>query len=179
MTLLEKINNTSALIGVIGLGYVGLPLLSAFHSAGFRVLGFDVDQSKIDALTRGENYLKHLGPQLVKNLLTTKRFSATTDHSRLGEPDVIISCVPTPLGAHLEPDLSYVQSTSDQIARTLRPGQLIVLESTTYPRTTRDIMLPRFEARGLKCGQDFYLAFSPEREDPGRKDFNTQTIPKL
>ena len=179
MTLQEKINNNSALIGVIGLGYVGLPLLHAFHAAGFKVLGFDVDQRKIDALARGENYLKHLGAGMVRDMAVTGRFSATTDFARLAEADVIISCVPTPLGTHLEPDLSYVEQTADDIARTLRPGQLIVLESTTYPRTTREIMLPRFEAKGLKCGKDFFLAYSPEREDPGRKDFSTQTIPKL
>src|SRR5207302_6304255 len=125
-----------------------------------------------------ENYLKHLG-NFVKEMVASGRFDATTDVSRLGEPDVVISCVPTPLGKHLEPDLSYVERTADDIAKTLRKGQLVVLESTTYPRTTREIMLPRFEAKGLKCGIDFYLAYSPEREDPGRKDHNTQTIPKL
>src|SRR5439155_13428622 len=163
----------------IGLGYVGLPLLHAFHSARFNVIGFDVDPEKIEALRRGENYLRHLGPSMVKEMLAAGRFDATNDFSRLAEADAIISCVPTPLGAHLEPDLSYVEKTAQDIAKTLRAGQLIVLESTTYPRTTREIMLPRLEARGLKCGKDFYLAYSPEREDPGRKDFNTQSIPKL
>ena len=179
MRLPPKIQDGSAVIGVIGLGYVGLPLLHAFHSAGFRVIGFDVDPKKIDALRRGENYLKHLGPTMVKEMVTAGRFEATDDFARLAEPDVIISCVPTPLGSHLEPDLSYVEKTAEDIARTLRKGQLDVLESTTYPRTTREIMLPKFEARGLKCGVDFFLAYSPEREDPGRKDMNTQTIPKL
>jgi UDP-N-acetyl-D-glucosamine dehydrogenase len=179
MTLQEKIQNNSALVGVIGLGYVGLPLLHAFNAAGFAVLGFDIDEKKIEALARGENYLKHLGPGMVKEMLATGRFAATCDFERLREPDAILCCVPTPLGTHLEPDLSYVERTAEDIAKRLRPGQLVVLESTTYPRTTREIMLPRFEARGLKCGNDFYLAFSPEREDPGRKDFNTQTIPKL
>ena len=179
MTLQQKIDNNSAVIAVIGLGYVGLPLLHAFHAAGFKVIGFDIDQEKIDALARGENYLKHLGPDMAREMLAGGRFGATADFSRLAEPDVIISCVPTPLGTHLEPDLSYVEKTADDIAKTLRPGQLIVLESTTYPRTTRDIMLPRFAARGLVCGKDFFLAYSPEREDPGRKDFTTQTIPKL
>jgi UDP-N-acetyl-D-glucosamine dehydrogenase len=178
-TLPPKIQDGSAIIGVIGLGYVGLPLLHAFHHAGFRVIGFDVDPKKIDALRRGENYLKHLGPSMVKEMVVAGRFDVTDDFSRLGEPDVVISCVPTPLGSHLEPDLSYVEKTAEDIARTLRKGQLVVLESTTYPRTTREIMLPKFEARGLKCGVDFFLAYSPEREDPGRKDMNTQTIPKL
>src|SRR5215207_1519337 len=174
-----KIENGSAIIGVIGLGYVGLPLMHAFHNAGFHVIGFDVDPRKIAALRRGENYLKHLGTNMVREMVSAGRFDVTSDFSRLGEPDVIISCVPTPLGKHLEPDLSYVERTADDIAKTLRPGQLIVLESTTYPRTTREVMLPRFEKRGLVCGKDFFLAYSPEREDPGRKDHNTQTIPKL
>ena len=179
LRLPPKIADGSAVVGVIGLGYVGLPLLHAFHNAGFRVIGFDVDPEKIAALHRGENYLKHLGPSMVKEMLAAGRFDATNYFERLAEADAIISCVPTPLGSHLEPDLSYVEKTAEDIAKTLRKGQLIVLESTTYPRTTREIMLPKFEATGLKCGVDFFLAYSPEREDPGRKDFNTQTIPKL
>jgi UDP-N-acetyl-D-glucosamine dehydrogenase len=181
--LKDKIDSRSAKVGVIGLGYVGLPLMAAFHAAGFAVLGFDIDPTKIDALKRGENYLKHLGGDLVKNMLGPK-FDATADFGRLAEADAIIVCVPTPLGHHLEPDLSYVEKTADDIAKTLRPGQLVVLESTTYPRTTREIMLPRFEAvktgsSSMLCGRDFFLAFSPEREDPGRRDHNTTTIPKL
>ena len=181
MSLKSKIENNKAVVGVIGLGYVGLPLLAAFHRAGFPTLGFDVDPNKINALKKGESYLKHLGPEMVTGLHKGAKFDATADFNRMGEADVLISCVPTPLGKHLEPDLSYVEKTADDIAKTLRPGQLVVLESTTYPRTTREIMLPRFEAKGLKCGSDqgFYLAYSPEREDPGRKDFHTQTIPKL
>jgi UDP-N-acetyl-D-glucosamine dehydrogenase len=179
MSLKANIDSKTAVIGVIGLGYVGLPLLAAFHRAGFPTLGFDVDPTKIDALQRGQSYLKHLGDSLVKELHSGAKFDATLDFSRLAEADAVISCVPTPLGAHLEPDLSYVEKTAEDIAKTLRPQQLIVLESTTYPRTTREIMLPKFEARGLKCGKDFYVAYSPEREDPGRTDFNTQTIPKL
>src|SRR4051794_7781137 len=181
MDLRKKISDGKAVVGVIGLGYVGLPLLAAFHRAGFPVLGFDVDPRKIDALKKGESYLKHLGPELVTGLHKGAKFEATADFGRMGEADVLISCVPTPLGKHLEPDLSYVEMTADDIAKTLRPGQLVVLESTTYPRTTREVMLPRFEARGMRCGTDegFYLAYSPEREDPGRKDFHTQTIPKL
>lgn len=174
-----KLKDHTAIIGIIGLGYVGLPLLAAFHSAGFSVIGFDVDPKKIEALRRGDNYLKHLGPKLVSEMLAAGRFEVTSDRARLAEPDAILICVPTPLGTHLEPDLSYVQNTADDIAAALRPGQLVVLESTTYPGTTRDILLPRLASRGLTCGRDFYLAFSPEREDPGRKNFNTQTIPKL
>src|SRR6186997_1778461 len=177
--LSKLIESETAVIGIIGLGYVGLPLLAAFHRAGFPVLGFDIDPAKITALKKGENYLKHLGPELTANLLSGAKFDATDDFGRLGEADVVISCVPTPLGKHLEPDLSYVERTADDIAKTLRAGQLIVLESTTYPRTTREVMLPRFEAKGFKCGVDFFVAYSPEREDPGRKDFNTQSIPKL
>ncbi|HSU65955.1 MAG TPA: nucleotide sugar dehydrogenase, partial [Tepidisphaeraceae bacterium] len=179
MSLAERIENKSARVGVIGLGYVGLPLLAAFHRAGFQVIGFDIDPLKIQALSRGENYLKHLGETLVRDMRQAGRFEATTDFGRLAEADAVISCVPTPLGRHLEPDLSYVERTSDDIARTLRKDQLVVLESTTYPGTTRQIVLPRLEARGLRCGTDFYLAYSPEREDPGRKDHSTQTIPKL
>jgi UDP-N-acetyl-D-glucosamine dehydrogenase len=179
MTLAQRISSGSATVGVIGLGYVGLPLLRAFHSAGHPVVGFDIDGRKIELLKRGENYLKHLGSDFVAEMARSARFDATSDARRMGECDVLISCVPTPLGKHLEPDLSFVIQTADDIARTLRPQQLIVLESSTYPGTTRQIMLPRFEARGMKCGVDFYLAYSPEREDPGRKDHNTQTIPKL
>jgi UDP-N-acetyl-D-glucosamine dehydrogenase len=177
--LKSKIESNSAVIGVIGLGYVGLPLMRAFNAAGFRVVGFDVDKRKIDALHAGRNYLKHLGEDYVKQMCASGRFDATTDFGRLGECDAVISCVPTPLGAHLEPDLSYVEQTAVDIAKTLRKGQLVVLESSTYPRTTREVMMPKFEARGLRCGEDYYLAYSPEREDPGRKDHNTQTIPKL
>src|SRR5438445_2053216 len=179
MDLAGKINNGSAVVGVIGLGYVGLPLLNAFHQAGHRVIGFDIDTKKIQMLKKGENYLKHLGETLLRPMLSSGRFDATSDPSRMGECDVLISCVPTPLGPHLEPDLSFIENTTDDIAKTLRAGQLVILESSTYPGTTREVMLPRLEARGLKCGKDFFLAYSPEREDPGRKDHNTQTIPKL
>ena len=182
-TLAAKIENRTAVVGVIGLGYVGLPLMAAFHKAGFSVVGYDVDPRKIEALARGENYLKHLGADLVSNMKTPVRagqtFDATADMSRLGEADAIISCVPTPLGHHREPDLSYIEKCSDDCAKTLRRGQLVILESSTYPRTTRDVMLPRLEKSGLKCGTDFFVAYSPEREDPGRKDFNTGSIPKL
>ncbi len=177
----------SAVVGVIGLGYVGLPLARVFFDAGFTVLGFDIDPAKIEALKAGRNYLAHLGDEYVAPLAAgwgkagKGGFTATTDFVRLRDADAIIVCVPTPLGKHLEPDLSYVEKTTDEIARALRPGQLVVLESTSYPRTTREVMLPRLEAGGLRCGSDggFYLAFSPEREDPGRKDHTTRTIPKL
>jgi len=179
MTLAQQLNDRSARIGVLALGYVGLPLLRSFFLAGFNVIGFDVDPEKIRALKAGRNYLKHFGDGYVKEMSASERFDATDDLSRLGEADAIMVCVPTPLGTHQEPDLSFVENSTDDIARTLRPGQLIVLESTTYPGTTREVVLPRLEAHGLKCGKDFFLAYSPEREDPGRKDHNTQTIPKL
>ena len=179
MDLNTKIDNKTARIGIMALGYVGLPLIKAFWSAGFNVIGFDVDQKKIDMLNKGECYLKHFGSDFVREMTETDRFEATSDMDRLGEADVIFVCVPTPLGKHLEPDLSFVAKAAESIAKTLRKGQLISLESTTYPGTTREIMLEPLEATGLKCGEDFYLAYSPEREDPGRKDHSTQTIPKL
>lgn len=179
MTLEQKIEDGSALIGVLALGYVGLPLLRSFFDAGFRVIGFDVDPEKVRMLNAGENYLKHLGEGFVSEMSSSDRFEVTDDFARLGEPDAVMICVPTPLGPHQEPDLSFVEHSADDVAKTLRPGQLIVLESTTYPGTTRDVVQPRLEAGGLKCGKDFFLAYSPEREDPGRKDHSTQTIPKL
>jgi len=174
-----KLDDHSALIGVIGLGYVGLPLTHAFHEVGFPVMGFDVDPSKIEALAKGEPYLKHLGKEIVETLSRSERFSATTDFSRIKEADVILICVPTPLGPHREPDLSFVESTADTIAQHGRPGQLLVLESTTYPGTTRDVMLPRLEAVGRVAEHDVFVGYSPEREDPGRAGASTRTIPKL
>ncbi|QOV92129.1 nucleotide sugar dehydrogenase [Humisphaera borealis] len=179
MTLPARIADSSAVVAVMGLGYVGLPLLAAFHRAGLPVLGFDIDPAKIDALRRGENYLTHLGKALVSDMVAAGRCEFTADPARLSAADAVIVCVPTPLGKHLEPDLTYITRSTDAIAEHLRPGQLIVLESSTYPRTTRDVMLPRLERGGRVCGKDFYLAYSPEREDPGRKDHSTQTIPKL
>ena len=174
----RKIDDRTAVVGVIGLGYVGLPLLAAFHKAGYRVLGFDLDPAKIDALNRGENYLGHLGAALVSDM-AGDRFGVTTDMNRLGACDAVLSCVPTPLGRHLDPDLSYVANTATAAAATLRPGQLIVLESSTYPRTTREVMLPPCLARGMELGADFFMAYSPEREDPGSKTHSTASIPKL
>ena len=178
-TLAAKLSDRSAVVGVVGMGYVGLPLLAAFHRAGFPVLGFDVDPAKVEQLRAGRNYLSHLGATLVSDMLAAGRFDATADVARLGEPDAVLICVPTPLGQHLEPDLGYVRRTATDLAQVLRPGQLVVLESTTYPGTTRDVVLPPLAATGLALGTDFFLAYSPEREDPGRKDFTTTTIPKL
>jgi UDP-N-acetyl-D-glucosamine dehydrogenase len=177
--LAARIASRQARVGVIGLGYVGLPLALLFEERGFAVTGFDVDPRKPAALARGESYIRHIGRQRVAEAFRRGRIEATTDFARLAECDAILVCVPTPLGRHREPDLSYVRSTADAIASQLRRGQLVVLESTTYPGTTREELLPRFEARGLRCGSDFFLAFSPEREDPGNRSFSTQSIPKV
>jgi UDP-N-acetyl-D-glucosamine dehydrogenase len=179
MNQIERFRSKSLTVGVMGLGYVGLPLLRAFFQGGLRVLGFDVDPAKIDQLKQGRNYLTHLGQDFAKTLSVSDRFDATTDLGRLWEADAVIICLPTPLGKHLEPDLSFIRQAAADIAKTLRPGQLVVLESSTYPGTTREILLPVLSATGMRCGVDFFLAYSPEREDPGRKDFNTVSIPKL
>ncbi|MFI4881831.1 MAG: nucleotide sugar dehydrogenase [Phycisphaerales bacterium JB064] len=181
----SKLDTNTALVGVIGLGYVGLPLAASLHAGGLPVLGLDVDPSKIESLERGENYLKHLGDDMTRTLSASKRFEATADFSRLAETDVIIVCLPTPLGKHHEPDLSYVVIAGEEIGKTLRAGQLIVLESTTYPGTTRGEFLEAIEREAAKrgvhltCGKDYFVAYSPEREDPGRQSHTTSTIPKL
>ncbi len=179
MTLLEKIGNRSARIGVIGLGYVGLPLVIHFVKAGFETIGFDVDAGKIKFLDEGKTYIKHIPDKDVQTLKKSKGFTATTDFSLLKKTECIIICVPTPLGKHHEPDLSFVLDTTRTIAKYLRKGQLIVLESTTYPGTTDQEMREILEATGMKAGRDFFLAFSPEREDPNNKNFSTGTIPKI
>jgi UDP-N-acetyl-D-glucosamine dehydrogenase len=177
--LLSKVEGRSARVGVIGLGYVGLPLALLIEESGFPVVGFDVDPAKPAALHRGESYIRHIGRERVAKAFAGGRIEATTDFDRLGECDAVLVCVPTPLGRHREPDLSFIRSTGDEVARRLRPGQLVVLESTTYPGTTREELLPRFAATGLECGKGFFLAFSPEREDPGNKSYHTQNIPKV
>ncbi len=177
--LLDQIQQRKAHVGVIGLGYVGLPLVREFCAGGFNVTGFDVDNAKVKALNNGCSYIKHIPSSMVQDMLDTKRFRATADMSKLSKADAIIICVPTPLTRTKDPDLQFVENTARAIAATLRPGQLVSLESTTYPGTTRDIVLPILEATGLKVEKDFWLAFSPEREDPGRKDHSTRTIPKL
>jgi UDP-N-acetyl-D-glucosamine dehydrogenase len=178
-TLLSRIQNRKAHVGVIGLGYVGLPLVREFCHGGFQVTGFDVDESKIKALRTGNSYIKHIPSSLIREMVATGRFSCTSDMAKLAKPDAIIICVPTPLTRTKDPDLQFVENTARAIGKTLRPGQLISLESTTYPGTTRDVVKPILEATGLKAERDFWLAFSPEREDPGRKDHSTRTIPKL
>ncbi|MEM6260265.1 MAG: nucleotide sugar dehydrogenase [Planctomycetota bacterium] len=177
--LLDKIDDKTATVGVVGLGYVGLPLIHAFIDAGMTGLGFDIDPEKVEQLARGESYIGHIPSSWLQSWIDRNRFAATTDFTRLREADAILVCVPTPLDDAREPDLSYVVSTAKQIARALRPGQLVVLESTTYPSTTRDVLLPLLESSGLRSGIDFFLAYSPEREDPGNPDFSAARIPKV
>lgn len=179
LKLQARVETGEALIGVIGMGYVGLPLAVSFGEAKCPVLAFDVDQTKIDALEQGRSYIKHIDGARIAPLAESGKLAATADLSRLGEPDVIVICVPTPLSRHLEPDLKYVEVTTRAIAKTLRKGQLVILESTTYPGTTREVMQPILEAEGLVAGRDFYLAYSPEREDPGNPTFSTTKIPKV
>ncbi|MEX2172919.1 MAG: nucleotide sugar dehydrogenase [Pirellulaceae bacterium] len=177
-TLLRAITEKQATIGIIGLGYVGLPLARAFTQAGFPVVGFDVDKTKVERLGRGESYIGHLAPSVVQEMLKN-RFEATANFERLGEADVVLICVPTPLTEAREPDLTYIVKSTKAIAAQLRAGQLVILESTTYPTTTRKVVLPILERTDLKAGVDFFLAFSPEREDPGNATFSVGTIPKV
>lgn len=177
MDLKEKIEKKEAKIGVIGLGYVGLPLIIEFVGAGFDVTGFDIDAVKVESLQKGRSYIKHISPEDIKRI--SPKFSPTTDFSGLGRMDAIVICVPTPLNKNREPDMSYVFETARSVTKYLRKGQLISLESTTYPGTTDQDMREILEETGLKAGTDFYLAFSPEREDPNNKDFRTKTIPKV
>jgi len=177
--LSTAIRERRAVIGIIGLGYVGLPLVLRFAAEGFRVLGFDIDPEKVDRLNRGRSYIRHIPGKKIQALKSSGLFEATADYVRLGEADCVLICVPTPLDKNKEPDMSYIESTSDEIARTLRRGQLVSLESTTYPGTTREILLPKFERAGFVAGRDFFLVYSPEREDPGNPKYNTQTIPKI
>lgn len=177
--LQSAIQAHTATVGVIGLGYVGLPLVRTFVQAGFRCLGFDLDARKVQKLQAGESYIGHLPSAWIAEMVTAEKFAATSDMQQLKDADAILICVPTPLTDSRDPDLSYVESTAREIAKTLRPGQLIVLESTTYPGTTRQIVLPILETSGLELGTDFFLAYSPEREDPGNPNFSTQRIPKV
>jgi len=195
MELITRINNKSAVIGVIGLGYVGLPLALEFAHKGFKVLGFDLDERKTKFISDGKSYIKHIPSERISPVAATKIFTATTDFSRLPEADAILICVPTPLDEHREPDMTFIENSAGDIAKYLRRGQLVVLESSTYPGTTEEILLPMFEnapviqnkgekdksgnVKKFVVGEDFYLAFSPEREDPNNGKFNTATIPKV
>jgi len=177
--LLRKIQEKQATVGIIGLGYVGLPLLIRFGEAGFPLMGFDVDSAKINALLHGKSYIRHIPIEPVQRFLDAGQLDVTISFEKLREADCIIICVPTPLTDKMEPDLRFIESTTKTIANHLRPGQLVVLESTTYPGTTEELMLPELEKTGLRVGKDFFLAFSPEREDPGNPNYHTGNIPKV
>ena len=178
-SLRNAIGAKTAKVAIVGLGYVGLPLVRVFVDAGFSTMGFDVDHEKIACLQAGKSYIKHISGDWIADCVEKKRLAPTADMDRLSEADAILICVPTPLTSSRDPDLSYVESTTRMIAANLRSGQLIVLESTTYPGTTRDVILPLLTATGMKLGTDFFLAYSPEREDPGNPDFSANTIPKV
>jgi UDP-N-acetyl-D-glucosamine dehydrogenase len=177
--LRDRLTRRESAVGVVGLGYVGLPLLLRFGEVGFRVIGFDIDGAKVEQLNGGRSYIQHIPASRVQALRAAGRFEATGELDRLAQADAVIICVPTPLTPHREPDLRYVEQTAEAIATVLRRDQLVCLESTTYPGTTEEVVLPRLEANGLRVGQDFFLAFSPEREDPGNAEFDTATIPKI
>jgi UDP-N-acetyl-D-glucosamine dehydrogenase len=176
--LTTRLRERTAVIGIIGLGYVGLPLTLRYAEAGFRVLGIDIDGAKVERLNRGESYINHIAAADIGNA-RERGFEATADFTRAGEPDALIICVPTPLNAYREPDLSFVLDTTEALLPFMRPGQILSLESTTYPGTTDEELRPRLESRGFAIGQDVFLVFSPEREDPGNPDFHTRTIPKV
>ncbi len=175
----SRVSDRSLQIGIVGQGYVGLPLALAFLEAGFGVLGFDTDPNKVALLQSGQSYIRHLGPERLRLARDSGRYSATGDFDRLASCDVLLICVPTPLGPHREPDNSYLHATVGELARRLRPGQLIIVESTTYPGMTEEELLPLLTATGLRCPQDFWLAFSPEREDPGNAAFTLKNTPKV
>jgi len=177
--LLARIGSRAAAVCVVGLGYVGLPLAETFASGGYPVIGFDIDAEKVRKLNRGESYIGHISAARVADLVGKGRFKPTADDRCFRDADVIIICVPTPLTEAREPDLSFIENTGRSIARHLRRGQLVILESTTYPGTTQELLRPILEAGGLRAGQDFFLAFSPEREDPGNQQFATRNIPKV
>jgi len=177
--IISRIQKREATVAVIGLGYVGLPLVIRFCEERFSVLGFDVDADKVEKLNQGFSYIQHIPSEKVRAMVDSGHFQATSDFNRLGDADAVVVCVPTPLNPRKEPDMRFIHATTRELARGLRRGQLISLESTTYPGTTREILLPAFEGRGLSVDEDFLLAFSPEREDPGNPRFSTKDIPKV
>ena len=175
---MQKLREGSATIGIVGLGYVGLPLVLRYSEVGYKVVGFDIDRKKIDALMEGRSYIEHIPAQAIRSAVA-RGFEATSDFSRTGVADALILCVPTPLNKYREPDLSFVIDTTDSLVPYFRQGQVVSLESTTYPGTTEEELLPRLESTGLKVGEQIFLVYSPEREDPGNPDFVTRTIPKV
>ena len=175
----KKIASKKVVVGVLGLGYVGLPLAREFALSGVKVLGFDIDDRKVKILNSGRSIIKNVPNEVVRKMLKSGNFTATSDMSQIRKADAVLICVPTPLTENREPDMQYVEGSCRTIAKYLRKGHLISLESTTYPGTTRELMKPILEETGLKAGKDFYLAFSPEREDPGNKQYSTRTIPKV
>ncbi|MCP1659213.1 nucleotide sugar dehydrogenase [Neisseria perflava] len=177
-TTIQKFADKTAKIGIVGLGYVGLPLMLRYVEVGYQVLGFDIDETKVNKLNKGESYIEHISADKIA-AASNSLFEATTDFSRIGEVEAIILCVPTPLNKYREPDISYVVDTTDAVKPYLRAGQVLSLESTTYPGTTEEELLPRMEEKGLKVGKDVFLVYSPEREDPGNPNFETRTIPKV
>ncbi len=177
--LLERIRDRRAVVGIVGMGYVGLPLALTFAGRGFKVLGFDVEGEKVERLNAGDSYIHHVDGGRLRQAVADGRLAATGDFARLGEPDALLICVPTPLTPERDPDLSFVTGTAERIAAVLRPGQLVVLESTTYPGTTDEVLRQILERSGLACGSDFFLAYSPEREDPGNPRYGTESIPKV
>lgn len=178
-TLMARLDKREATIGIVGLGYVGLPLALAAIDAGFKVVGFDINAGRVAAINGAEQVISYIGTDVMQAAINSGRLRATSDFAQLAEPDAILICVPTPVTKHRDPDLSYVSDTAATISKALRPGQLVVLESTTWPGTTREIVHPFMEAAGLTVGRDVFLAFSPEREDPGNPHFGTKTIPKV
>jgi UDP-N-acetyl-D-glucosamine dehydrogenase len=177
--LVSRFKSRQATIGVVGLGYVGLPLCGALVGAGLRTIGFDIDASKIESIEAGHTYIKHLSDGFIAGMRDSGLFSATTDFAAAVKADAIIVCVPTPLTRHRTPDISFIENTFEELAKHARPGQLYVLESTTWPGTTAQVVRPILEQTGLKSGEDLFLAFSPEREDPGNENFSTKTIAKV
>lgn len=177
--ILSRMASRDYTVGIMGMGYVGLPLALAAAKAGFRVIGFDIDEARVALLNRGQSGIKHIPSQPIASALAERRFRATAKLEELSEPDAILIAVPTPLSKQREPDLTFVENSARAIAKALRPGQLIVLESTTWPGTTTEVMKPILESSGLRAGSEFFLAFSPEREDPGNASFGTTTIPKV
>lgn len=177
--LINKIETKKSVIGIVGLGYVGLPLALRYADEGYHVMGFDIDQSKVDKINSGKSYIEHIQSQSIEKAIKKGFLTATIDFKKIDEVDAIILCVPTPLNKYREPDLSYVLKTTEACIPYLRKGQVLSLESTTYPGTTEEELLPRVESTGLKVGENFFLLFSPEREDPGRVDYSTKTIPKV